>query len=348
MWSLLLAGRCYEADFFAILLSLICPFQWYPFLPKSKFSDSSRKPWIIYVQGMDVFVLWSLQEVQSPCFNLTGNKTSILHSSSMDLPALSHRARRSSLQPMSLSMMRSEPNLPRRCSLDPLAAQQFSGTFDFLRDTQALGRSPLHPCSSNGSLRHSPHGSLTQLNASPHGSLTQLNASPHGSLTQLNASPHGSLTQLNASPHGSTTQLNNSGAAPPVLHSSSPRGGGSTTQLSRVESNSSINNDSPFPSFSSTDVFNYQERSKSMDNITAFSTLQQHHPPPPPPPPPHTTNTSPTGPSSTPGPQPPPASASAAAAMTASSSSLQARKRRCSFGPVTAAGRPIVKRPRYD
>ena len=43
----LLAGRCYEAEFCAILLLLICSFRWHPFLPKLKFSESGRKPWTI-------------------------------------------------------------------------------------------------------------------------------------------------------------------------------------------------------------------------------------------------------------------------------------------------------------
>ena len=49
--SLLLAGRCYEAEICAILLLLRCPFVWYPFWPKSKFSVSGRKPWTIRSQA---------------------------------------------------------------------------------------------------------------------------------------------------------------------------------------------------------------------------------------------------------------------------------------------------------
>ena len=44
---LLLTGRCYGAKICAILLLLKCSFRWYPFLPKSKFSDFGRKPWTI-------------------------------------------------------------------------------------------------------------------------------------------------------------------------------------------------------------------------------------------------------------------------------------------------------------
>ena len=44
---LLLTGRCYEAEICAILLLLRCSFIWYPFWPKSNFSDSGRKPWTI-------------------------------------------------------------------------------------------------------------------------------------------------------------------------------------------------------------------------------------------------------------------------------------------------------------
>ena len=41
---LLLAGKCYEAETCAILLPFRCAFAWYPFLPKSNFSVSGRKP----------------------------------------------------------------------------------------------------------------------------------------------------------------------------------------------------------------------------------------------------------------------------------------------------------------
>ena len=59
MWSLiiiivfgfpplyLLTGRCYEAEICVILFLLRCPFIWYPFWPKSKFSDFGQKPWTI-------------------------------------------------------------------------------------------------------------------------------------------------------------------------------------------------------------------------------------------------------------------------------------------------------------
>ena len=42
---LLHSGRCYEAEICVILFLLRCPFRWYPFLPKSKFSDFGQKPW---------------------------------------------------------------------------------------------------------------------------------------------------------------------------------------------------------------------------------------------------------------------------------------------------------------
>ena len=48
---LLHSGRCYEAEICAILFLLRCPFIWYPFLPKSKFSDFGQKPWTI-VHGL--------------------------------------------------------------------------------------------------------------------------------------------------------------------------------------------------------------------------------------------------------------------------------------------------------
>ena len=45
---LLITGRCYEAEICAILFLLRCPFIWYPFWPKSNFSDFGQKPWTIY------------------------------------------------------------------------------------------------------------------------------------------------------------------------------------------------------------------------------------------------------------------------------------------------------------
>ena len=44
---LLHSGRCYKAEICVILFLLRCPFIWYPFWPKSKFSDSGQKPWTI-------------------------------------------------------------------------------------------------------------------------------------------------------------------------------------------------------------------------------------------------------------------------------------------------------------
>ena len=44
---LLHSGRCYEAEICTILFLLRCPFIWYPFWPKSKFSDFGQKPWTI-------------------------------------------------------------------------------------------------------------------------------------------------------------------------------------------------------------------------------------------------------------------------------------------------------------
>ena len=41
---LLLIGRCYEAEIWTIMLPLRCAFDWYPFLPKSKFSIFGQKP----------------------------------------------------------------------------------------------------------------------------------------------------------------------------------------------------------------------------------------------------------------------------------------------------------------
>ena len=50
---LLHSGRGYKAEICTILFLLRCPFiLWYPFWPKSKFSDFGRKPWTV-VHGFD-------------------------------------------------------------------------------------------------------------------------------------------------------------------------------------------------------------------------------------------------------------------------------------------------------
>ena len=92
-------------------------------------------------------------------------------------PGAGHR--RLSLQ-QSMSMMRSEPNIHRRCSLDPLTLKKLMGPFEMHQtssnqsQSQSLGRLPLHSTSSNPShLRTSPHGSNSHL--STHGSNSSLN-----------------------------------------------------------------------------------------------------------------------------------------------------------------------------
>ena len=57
---LLHSGRCYGAEICIILFLLRCPFIWYPFWPKSKFSDFDQKPWTI-VHG---FIFWSPKKVE--------------------------------------------------------------------------------------------------------------------------------------------------------------------------------------------------------------------------------------------------------------------------------------------
>ena len=44
---LLLTGRCYEAEICVIVFLLRCPFIWYPFWAKSKFTVFGQKPWTI-------------------------------------------------------------------------------------------------------------------------------------------------------------------------------------------------------------------------------------------------------------------------------------------------------------
>ena len=91
-------------------------------------------------------------------------------------PGSSHR--RLSLQ-QSMSMMRSEPNIHRRCSLDPLTLKKLTAPFEFhptasIGQSQSLGRLPLHSNSPSASHLHSsPHGSNSHL--STHGSNSSLN-----------------------------------------------------------------------------------------------------------------------------------------------------------------------------
>ena len=90
-------------------------------------------------------------------------------------PGSSHR--RLSLQ-QSMSMMRSEPNIHRRCSLDPLTLKKLTAPFEFHSpshgQSQSLGRLPLHSNSPSASHLHSsPHGSNSHL--SNHGSNSSLN-----------------------------------------------------------------------------------------------------------------------------------------------------------------------------
>ena len=44
---LLLTGRCYDAEICVIVFLLRCPFIWYPFWLKSKFTVFGQKPWTI-------------------------------------------------------------------------------------------------------------------------------------------------------------------------------------------------------------------------------------------------------------------------------------------------------------
>ena len=93
-------------------------------------------------------------------------------------PGSSHR--RLSLQ-QSMSLMRSEPNIHRRCSLDPLTLKKLTAPFEFhhtpsIGQSQSLGRLPLHsnsPSASHSLLHSSPHGSNSHL--STHGSNSSLN-----------------------------------------------------------------------------------------------------------------------------------------------------------------------------
>lgn len=156
--------------------------------------------------------------------------------------------------------MRSEPNLHRRCSLDPITLQRLSDPFDFISDlphshSNSLGKIPFHTNSSPTDRGGTTSHSLTYLHSSPHGSNSQL--SMHGSNTQLNTQ-HGSNSQL--STHGSNSQLSTHGSNP---------------QLSNHGSNSSLSGDTlahsggfPTPE----DIIKQTDRSKSVGNL--FSCIQ--------------------------------------------------------------------------
>lgn len=148
--------------------------------------------------------------------------------------------RRSSLQ--NHSLMRSEPNLHRRSSLDPVSLHHLSNPFcnDFFPQgdhtlSHSLGKLPFHSTSSTeGStglshLHSSPHGSNTQL--SRHNSNARLEASMHNSNSKLN-STHSSNSQL--SHHGSNSHLSHHGSNPQLNHH------GSSSQLSHHGSNSQL------------------------------------------------------------------------------------------------------------
>lgn len=120
------------------------------------------------------------QECASPQFSLNTPANRAFPSPSMDpmFPGAGHR--RLSLQ-QSMSMMRSEPNIHRRSSLDPLTLKKLMGPLDFHQvssgggQSQSLGRLPLHANSPGGPahLHSSPHGSNSHL--SNHGSNSSLN-----------------------------------------------------------------------------------------------------------------------------------------------------------------------------
>ena len=59
MVLLFLAGRCYEAEISTILLLLKYAFAWYPFLPRSNFSVSGRKPWTIVGVLTEIAVIFA-------------------------------------------------------------------------------------------------------------------------------------------------------------------------------------------------------------------------------------------------------------------------------------------------
>ena len=108
----------------------------------------------------------SIQDCQSPLFN-PNNSTKpfgVYQTPSVDL---NHR--RSSLQHVNQALMRSEPNLFRRSSLDPIALHQLNSLYDTqqeLTQSQSMNQVPLHIHSPPHSGIHhtSPLGSSTQMN----------------------------------------------------------------------------------------------------------------------------------------------------------------------------------------
>lgn len=187
--------------------------------------------------------------------------------------------RRSSLQ----HLMRSEPNLHRRSSLDPATLHHLSGPFssssgsgDFFPDLPHLSHSLGNLPPSSYHLPSSPPGlggdgvggmhHQLHTTSSPHGSNSQL--SRHGSNPQLCSTPHGSNSHL--STHGSNSKLSHHGSNSSLL---SGDGGGGGVGLR--------GHSSAYPSYPTPDdIIKETDRSKSVGNLVSYiqtQPLQKHH-----------------------------------------------------------------------
>jgi len=118
-----------------------------------------------------------------------------------------HSSRRSSLQQRNVSIIRSEPNISRRCSLDPITLKRLSEPFGFSQDmspmqSHSLGRLPFHSNSSSNSSAAVPTTPSNMGGADGRGFQQQ---QPHP--LQSSCSPHGSNSHLNMH-GGSNPQLN--------------------------------------------------------------------------------------------------------------------------------------------
>ncbi len=123
-------------------------------------------------------------------------------------------SRRSSLQQMNLSLIRSEPNISRRCSLDPVTLKRLSEPFSFSQDlpsmqSHSLGRIPFHSNTNGSNAMPTTPSNMGCVDnrgfqqQQPH-PLQSSSCSPHGSNSHL--SMHGSNPHLN-SLHGSNSSL---------------------------------------------------------------------------------------------------------------------------------------------
>ena len=300
------------------------------------------------------------QECQSPHFNMSTSSSSKplypSHHRGHDTPPLPHNAtppsfssyRRSSLQQINASLMRSEPNLHRRSSLDPATLHHLSDPFsnDLFHDlphslSHSLGKInsssyfPLSPGAEGGGAGGGGGGAMHhQLHTS---------SSPHGSNSQLCGTPHGSNSQL--SNHGSNSKLNHHSSNSSLL--SGDGGGGGMRGPSAA-----------FPSYPTPDdIIKETDRSKSLGNIFSCiqtQPLQRHHLYQDPQAQPQGDTggqvlNSPALPPAAPPPPPPPVPSAMMGGKVGGAGAMQSsqtQKRRKNFSLGGGLGRNSIKRPR--